>query len=111
MGGARAAPHPSPEMWFFCTADAGRLTNRALVTILHRLSAKAGLPRQARLHPHCLRHFAATEWLRNGVGLDEVRRLLGHSSLATSLRYSSLVSAELQQAHRWAGAIERLRLD
>jgi site-specific recombinase XerD len=45
------------------------------------------------------------------MGLDEVRRLLGHESLTTTLRYSSLVGADLQAAHRRAGAIERLRLD
>jgi site-specific recombinase XerD len=40
-----------------------------------------------------------------------VRRLLGHTSLHTTLRYSSLVSADLQQAHREAAAIERMRID
>jgi site-specific recombinase XerD len=58
-----------------------------------------------------LRHLAATAWLRNGVGLDEVRRLLGHSSLNTTLRYSSLVSADLQRAHRDAAAIDRMGID
>jgi site-specific recombinase XerD len=64
-----------------------------------------------RLHPHALRHFAATSWLRAGAGLDEVRRLLGHESLNTTLRYSSLVGRDLQEAHKKASAIERLRLD
>jgi site-specific recombinase XerD len=81
------------------------------VQILHRLSTKANLPANRRLHPHALRHFAATSWLRGGAGLDEVRRLLGHESLATTLRYSSLVGADLPRAHRRAGAIERLRVD
>ncbi len=79
--------------------------------ILHRLSAKAGLPAHRRLHPHALRHFAATGWLRSGAGLDEVRRVLGHESLTTTLRHSSLVGADLQRAHRKAGAIEPLNLD
>jgi len=70
------------------------------VQILHRLSRKASLLDHRRLHPHALRHFAATSWLRGGAGLDEVRRLLGHESLNTTLRYSSLVGADLQRAHR-----------
>jgi hypothetical protein len=37
--------------------------------------------------------------------------LLGHASVQTTLRYSSLVGADLQRAHRKAGAIERLHLD
>jgi integrase len=50
----------------------------------------------------------ATSWLRNGIGLDHVRRLLGHASVAMTLRYSSLVAADLQRAHREAAAIERV---
>jgi site-specific recombinase XerD len=40
-----------------------------------------------------------------------VRRLLGHESLATTLRYSALVASDLQQAHRRTAAIERMKLD
>ncbi len=104
-------PAPSLESFMFCDRHGRPLKYRHLVQILHRQSAKAGLPDHRRLHPHALRHFAATSWLRGGAGLDEVRRLLGHESLNTTLRYSSLVGADLQRAHRRAGAIERLRLE
>ncbi|MDR7481841.1 MAG: tyrosine-type recombinase/integrase [Armatimonadota bacterium] len=104
-------PAPSPESFLFTDRQGRPLKYRHLVQILHRLSAKASLPTHRRLHPHALRHFAATSWLRGGTGLDEVRRLLGHESLNTTLRYSSLVGADLQRAHRKAGAIERLRLE
>jgi site-specific recombinase XerD len=103
-------PQPSGEAFLFCDREGRPLKRRHLVQILHRLSRKAGLPDHRRLHPHALRHFAATSWLRGGAGLDEVRRLLGHESLNTTLRYSSLVGADLQRAHRRAGAIERLHL-
>jgi integrase/recombinase XerD len=103
-------PQPSPEAFLFTDRRGRPLKPRHLVQILHRLSARAGLPAHRRLHPHALRHFAATSWLRGGAGLDEVRRLLGHESLNTTLRYSSLVGTDLQRAHRKAGAIERLRL-
>jgi site-specific recombinase XerD len=104
-------PVPSPESFLFCDRQGRPLKYRRLVQILHRLSRKAGLPTHRRLHPHALRHFAATSWLRGGAGLDEVRRLLGHESLSTTLRYSSLVGADLQRAHRKASAIERLHVD
>jgi site-specific recombinase XerD len=74
-------PQPSVEAFLFCDRIGRPLKRRHLVQILHRLSLKAGLPNQRRLHPHALRHFAATSWLRGGAGLDEVRRLLGHESL------------------------------
>ena len=106
-----ARPVVPPDGFLFVDAQDQRLKRRHLIQILHRLSTKAGLAPNRRIHPHALRHFAATSWLRNGVGLDEVRRLLGHESLSTTLRYSSLVASDLQHAHRKAGAIERLRLE
>jgi len=104
-------PAPSSEAFLSCDRTGRPLKYRHLVQVLHRLSAKAALPATRRLHPHALRHLAATSWLRSGAGLDEVRRLLGHESLTTTLRYGSLVGADLQRAHRWAGAIERLRVE
>jgi len=103
-------PQPATESFLFCDRAGRPLKHRHLLQIMHRLSAKVGLPAHRRFHPHALRHFAATSWLRGGAGLDEVRRLLGHESLSTTLRYSSLVGADLQRAHKRAGAIERLRL-
>lgn len=101
----------APEDFLFVDAHNRPLKRRHLIQILHRLSQRAGLRAHRRLHPHALRHYAATSWLRNGMGLEEVRRLLGHESLNTTLRYSSLVASDLQQAHKKAAAIERMRLD
>lgn len=98
------------EDFLFTTDDGRPLHPRFLAHLCHRMSRRAGLPPHRRLHPHLLRHFAATSWLRGGAGLDEVRRLLGHESLNTTLRYSSLVGADLARAHR-AAAVERLGLD
>jgi len=62
------------------TRDGGDI---ACLISAHRVSGPSG--------PRCV-HLAATTWLRHGMGLDEVRRLFGHASLQTTLRYSSLVS-------------------
>lgn len=99
-----------PDDFLFVNKNGTPMNRRHILQILHRLSKKAGLPNTRRLHPHALRHYAATSWIRSGIGLDEVRRLLGHESLSTTLRYSSLVSADLQAAHRKAAVIERLHL-
>lgn len=103
-----SASHRGIRAWRALPAASG-LEAAQLVQILHRLTGRPTYPRIAGL-PHALRHFAATSWLRGGAGLDEVRRLLGHESLNTTLRYSNLVGADLQRAHKRAGAIERLRL-
>lgn len=53
--------------------------------------------RIARLHPHLLRHTAATRMLANGADVHSVQRLLRHSDIRTTLRYLHLVREQLQE--------------
>ena len=58
-------------------------------------------------HWHQLRHTAACRWLREGLSLEIVSRLLGHSSVTTSEIYASLsegvVRAEFDRIHAEIG--------
>ncbi len=94
---------------FLFVADDGKpLKGRSLVQILHRLSEKAKLPRGRWLHPHSIRHLAGTSWARAGMGMDQIRRQLGHSSMSTTMRYVNLDAKDVQEAHRQASALERM---
>ncbi|MBZ9715237.1 tyrosine-type recombinase/integrase [Deinococcus multiflagellatus] len=70
------------------------ITGRTLTLLLTRMSKRAGFDRH--ITPHLLRHTAATVYLRNGGDVASLRRILGHSTLATTALYLHLVPEDLQ---------------
>ena len=89
-----------PREPLFTGARGGRIDQRAVRRVVHRLTADAGGPSIA---PHGLRHTAATHVLEGGADLRAVQELLGHSSLATTQRYTHVsverLRATFAQAH------------
>lgn len=55
-------------------------------TVKKELGGVAGI--SGRKSPHVLRHTLATELLDNGAGLNSIKELLGHSSLAATQVYT-----------------------
>lgn len=47
---------------------------------------------------HRFRHTCATEWLRAGMPLEQVQRLLGHSSITQTLGYAQIVGGDVMRA-------------
>lgn len=62
-----------------------RMATRTFRTNLKQLADQAGILR--RVHPHCLRHTAATRMLENGATLPELQHVLGHSSVTVTAIY------------------------
>jgi site-specific recombinase XerD len=68
------------------TAVGRRCHQPALAGVIARLGAAAELPAELA-HPHALRHTCATELLRAGASIVDVRDLLGHASTKTTSIY------------------------
>jgi integrase/recombinase XerD len=73
---------------------------QAAYDLVLRLRATTGLD----FDPHWLRHSAATRWLRDGVSIEVVSKLLGHSSVTTtSAVYGHLTAEDARAALEKAG--------
>lgn len=69
---------------YFVTRNGMPWTQREVRDALKRLGRSIDAP---ALHPHLLRHTAASLALASGATMESVRVMLGHESLATTQRY------------------------
>ncbi|MFG1703770.1 tyrosine-type recombinase/integrase [Nonomuraea sp. M3C6] len=76
------------------------MTYSAIYDLVKRIRRHTGLD----FDPHWCRHTAATRMLRDGVPLESVSMLLGHSSIATtSAVYGHLTAADARKVLEAAG--------
>jgi integrase/recombinase XerC len=90
----------------FLSTRGRRLSSRAIQLFVRRYGATgAG---RGDLHPHALRHSAATHMLDGGADLRAIQEYLGHASLSTTERYTHVSISHLlavyDQAHPLAKA-------
>lgn len=67
--------------------DGNRLTAESISNGVHRLASSAGIP---FVSVHQFRHSCASDLLEAGVALPDVQRILGHSVIATTVRYTHI---------------------
>jgi site-specific recombinase XerD len=76
-----------------------QLTRSGIADIFKVASFKAGL---GRVTSHQLRHSFATHLIDHGADIRHVQRLLGHSSLDTTMQYTNVVSTSVTKIYRAA---------
>lgn len=66
---------------------------------LKNYAIQAGIPDDVKINPHSFRHYFATKYLKNGGNVFELKDLLGHSSLASTIFYIDNDIEHLKIAH------------
>ena len=84
----------------FVGARGERLLPRIIQRQLQKIRLALGLPDS--LTPHALRHSFATHLLSEGTDLRSIQELLGHSSLATTQRYTDVQTETLKREYKKA---------
>ena len=87
--------HEEPAL--FLNDKGQRMTRSQVGAIVKRhLSLTTTLKKRS---PHVLRHSFATAMLNNGAGLESVRMLLGHESVATTQIYTHTTFEQLKRVY------------
>ncbi len=97
---ARANAAQPLSRYFFLGLRGERLHPRVVQKRMRVLRANLGLEQKAT--PHALRHSFATHLMQGGGNLRGIQKLLGHSSLKSTQRYTEVDLTHVIEQHRSA---------
>ena len=74
-----------PDKYMFMSNFRQPYTNAGIAWVVKQAAKKAGIEKD--VYPHTLRHSYATHLLENGVNIMQIKELLGHKQVETTMIY------------------------
>ncbi|MCX5836987.1 MAG: tyrosine recombinase XerC [Deltaproteobacteria bacterium] len=101
----KAGTDEEGEEALFLSTRGKRMNPRGVSRVVERVVRESGIGR--KISPHALRHTFATHLLDAGADLRSIQEMLGHKSLSTTQKYTSVSVSRLMEiydrAHPRAG--------
>lgn len=92
--------HPSTALFSSTRAPFGRMTKETLEAEVRRIRERVSDKLTVEVVPHALRTTFATHAAGNGMPIEHVQQLLGHSDINTTMRYVNKVQEDAKASHR-----------
>ena len=90
--------------YLFLSQKGSALTTTQFYRIFRSVALSAGVAPE-KAHPHSLKHSRCTNLIASGVNLMEVRQLVGHKSIGSTVQYIAVSDQQASQAARRADAL------
>jgi site-specific recombinase XerD len=98
-----AKRHEDGSGYLFLSQKGSALSTTQFYRIFRDIALAAGIAAE-KAHPHSLKHSRCTNLIAGGVNLMEVRQLVGHKSIGSTVQYIAVSDQQAVQAARRADA-------
>jgi integrase/recombinase XerD len=98
-------PGIKPDDHLFLSNQNTPFNDDSLYKLVKRIGEQAGI----NCSPHTFRTTAACMMLKNGISVHELKKILGHADIETTMRYVRAAEIDLDDAMRRASPLDNIR--
>lgn len=90
----------SPYLFVSSRAPHGKMSAGGLRKLIENIGSRSETPINVKPTPHVYRHTTATLALKSGMPVTQVKEMLGHENISTTMQYLDMDEAGVKEAHK-----------